>query len=145
MRKQFDEKANCYRNITKANILLLFSQRWLYSFTTSRFPIVYVTLRGWYARQTIPLSVFARNQTKACARDLRQDWKWRRKDQLTKEPRKGQLAKEPREAQLAKRDAERQSRTDSRRDQSRCDSSPEWTTVSRRRQWGRRSKMSWHS
>ena len=40
----------------------------------------------------------------------------------------GQLAKEPREGELAKGDAERQS-----------------TTVSRRKQWGRRSKMSWHS
>ena len=56
-----------------------------------------------------------------------------------------QLAKEPREGKLAKRDAERQSRTDSRRDQSRWVCRLEWTTVSRRRQWGRRSKISWIS
>ena len=67
------------------------------------------------------------------------------KRQLPKEPRECLLAKEPWEGQLAKRDAEKQSRTNSIRDQSRWVSSPEWTTVSRRRQWGRRSKMSWHS
>ena len=58
---------------------------------------------------------------------------------------KSRVGKGTQRGQLAKRDAERQSRTDSRRDQSRWISIPEWTTVSRRRQWGRRSKTSWHS
>ena len=72
---------------------------------------------------------------------------------LENEPEEGQLAREASGAvvkgtqrgSVAKRDAERQSRTGSRRDQSRWVSSPEWTTVRRRRQWRRRSKMSWHS
>ena len=66
-------------------------------------------------------------------------------ERQVREKPEGQLAKEPGEGQLAKRDAERQSRTDSGRDWSRWVSSPEWTTVRRRRQWGKWSKMSWHS
>ena len=40
-----------------------------------------MTLCGWSAKQTIPLSVLARNQTRAWARDLRHDRKWVREDQ----------------------------------------------------------------
>ena len=69
-----------------------------------------------------------------------------RKSQLAKEPRKReQLAKEPREGQLAKREVERQLTIVSRRDHLRWVSSPEWTTVSWKKQWGRRSKKSLHS
>ena len=50
-----------------------------------------VTLCGWSAKQTIPLSVLARNQTKAWARDLRRDRKWVRKRDLGVE--KGTLRK----------------------------------------------------
>ena len=35
-----------------------------------------MTLCGWSTKQTIPLSVLARNQTKAWARNLRRDRKW---------------------------------------------------------------------
>ena len=72
---------------------------------------------------------------------------------LQRDRKRGDVREKP-EGELAKRDAERQSRKDSRREQSRWVSSPvldgqqreavkedsqEWT------QWGRRSKLSWHS
>ena len=41
MRMEFDEKANCYRNLTKANVFLLSSIRWLYWFATSKLPAAY--------------------------------------------------------------------------------------------------------
>ena len=67
--------------------------------------------------------------------------------EISDETGNGGGKEDPREArgQLTKGDAERQSTTDSRRDQSAGVSSPESTTVSRRRQWGKTVKMSWHS
>ena len=81
---------------------------------------------------------------RAWTRDFRRDRKWGRKSRSERSQR-GELEREPSRGQWAKRDAERQSRMDSRSDQTRWVSSPEWTTVSRRRQWARWSKMSWHS
>ena len=71
-----------------------------------------VTLCGWPAKQTTPLSVLARNQTKAWAQDVRRDRKWARERQS------GQFEKGTQRGHLAKSDAEGRSTTDSRRDQS---------------------------
>ena len=71
-----------------------------------------VTLCGWSAKQTIPLSVLAGNKTKAWVGDLQRDLKWARERQ------RRELEKGTQKRQLAKGDAEGQSATDSRRDQS---------------------------
>ena len=69
-----------------------------------------VALCEWSAKQTIPLSVLARN--KGLGLEI--------SDEAGSGGKRGprearsELAKEPREAQLAKRDAERQSRTEQR-------------------------------
>ena len=71
-----------------------------------------VTLCRWSAKQTIPLFVLARNQTKARARDL--DASGSRKG------RPEELDKGTHRRQLAKGDASGQSTPDSRSDQSAC-------------------------
>ena len=84
-----------------------------------------MTLCGWSAEQTNSLSVLARNQTKAWARDLRRDRKWARE-------RESELEKGTQRRQLAKCDAEGQSTTDSWRDWS------AWDMV--QEQWGKTSQ-----
>ena len=96
-----------------------------------------VTLCGWSAKQTIPLSVLVWNQTKGL--DSRSPTRPEVGEERQVWEKPGQLAEESREGELAKGDAERQSITDSRRDQSGSVSSPEWTMVSRRKQWGKTS------
>ena len=77
-----------------------------------------VTLCRWSARQTIPLSVLARNQTKVCTRDLDVTGSW--KGTPVREWDKGTEKKE-----LAKGDASGQSTPDSRSDQSAWERVPE--------------------
>ena len=71
---------------------------------------------GWSAKQTIPLSVLARNQTKGLYSRSPTRLEVGEERQVREKPER-QLVKEPRE-ELAKGDAERQSTKDGRRVQS---------------------------
>ena len=86
-----------------------------------------VTLCGWFAKQTIPLSVLVRNQTKAWACDLWHDRKWVREC-------KRELEEGTQRKQLATGDAEWQWAVDTGhlRDQS------AWDRV--QQQWGKISQ-----
>ena len=57
------------------NIDIIYIYIYIYIYMNGVF---YVTLCGWSAKQTIPSSVLARNQTKAWVRDLWRDRKWAR-------------------------------------------------------------------
>ena len=90
--------------------------------------IVCVTLCEWSAKQTIPLSVLARNQTEAWARNLRPDRKWVRERERagwTKELIEGSWRR-------ARQSGSWQSTSDCRRDQS------AWNRV--QQQWGKTSQ-----
>ena len=80
----------------------------------------YVTLSGWSAKQTIPLSVLARNQTKGLGSrsptrpEVEKERQIREKpEQWARERQLGQLAKWTEREESAKGDAEGQSTTDS--------------------------------